>query len=601
MKRWYLLSFVLLLLLPVTIVQANAPITEEVELTEEQLLEEAERNGWLEPSRVPESSESLKEQRLIHQLSEQFLKNIQQRKNDFEISGVALDFSITSKDQVNRIIFQAVLAAYNKDEYLAYDARGYTLRYTYTSSKISATFQHKYGMTKEQADEVERETKRLAPIITKNAKNDHDKVKAIHDYVVLNIEYDPKMRQEFNTPYHALTRKETLCSGYSTFTYKLLEATGIPARLISGTSNGVGHAWNMVQLDGKWYHLDTTWDDPINKPADYITYNYYMLDDQTLKETHFWTTGGLNNYDRPYPKANNNYKRHLEEIHFYDFLAKISQNHVTLSTPESAIDYFQRQIDYYEDEAVVFLPKEIDRDVLRKIATILATDNRDVKILMYFQDPTKRHPKHQRFRLTFDYQGKKPLVKKLQFVQPKTDVFHVNDTFSFNVQAVLSNGKVLDVTNHSDFILLDPNDVATYSNGVVKLVKRGTFDLFARFRNQEVIMPVQSELEWMIDKEKFDAYEEKKQNVSTDHTWTIVFNDELHRHIQDKPYLYVVVSKATGEDAHAHFVTDYNALKIHPPVNGYERKTTYNVFIHDIRNQTNDIISPPVRFTFTTK
>ncbi len=601
MKRWYLLSFVLLLLLPVTIVQANSPPTEEIVLTEEELLEEAERNGWLEPSRTPETSESLKEQKLVHQLSEEFLKNIQQRKSNFTISGFTFDFSITSREQANRIIFQAVIAAYNKDEYLAYDARGYTLRYTYTSSNISATFDHKYGMTKEEADYVEEETQRLAPIITKNAKNDHDKVKAIHDYVVLNTEYDQKMRQEFNTPYHALKRKETLCSGYSTLTFKLLEAVDVPVRLISGTSNGVGHAWNMVQLDGKWYHLDTTWDDPVNRPADYVTYNYYMLDDRTLKETHFWTPGGLNKYDRPYPAASSNYKRHLEDIHFFDLLATISQNSVTLTTPESAVAYFQQEIDYYEDDAVVFLPKNMGRDVLRKIATITATNNRDVKLLMYFQDPTKRNPNYQRFRLTFDYQGKKPTVKKLQFAQPKTGFFHVHESFPLQVQAVLSNGEVLDVTKRSDFLLIDPNDVATFSNGMVQLVQRGTFDLFARFREQEVIMPVQSEFEWMLDKDQFDKYEEKKYDTPTDHTWTIVFNDKLHRHIQNNPQFYVVVSKANGEDAKAQIVTDYNVLKIHPPVNGYEPKTTYNVFIHDIRNQSNDIISPPVRFTFTTK
>lgn len=601
MKRSYLLPLLFLLLLPVTIVHANSPPTEEFILTEEELLKEAERHGWLEPSRVPETTENLKEKKLVHQLSQQFLKSIQARESEFSISGFTLDFAITSKEHASKLIFQAVIEAYNQDEYLAYDARGYSLRYSFTSSTIQARFEHKYGMTQEQADYVEKETKRLAPIITKNSKNDHDKVKAIHDFVVLNTEYDDKMRQEYNTPYHALTLQETLCSGYSTLTYKLLEAADVPVRLISGTSRGIGHAWNMVKLDGKWYHLDTTWDDPKGSSKNSVNYNYYMLDDKTLADTHTWESGGLNRYDRPYPEAVSNYKLHLENIHYFDLLKRISQSSITLNNIDNAVPYFQEQIDYYEEDGVVFLPKDISLNVLRRISSIIATNNRDVEVRMYFQPPSVRNSEYQRLRLTFNYKSGRPTVKKLQFVQPKSNLLYVHDSYPVKIEATFSNGKVLDVTSRSDFLLIDPDNITNRSNGVIQLIQRGTFDMFARFREQEVTIPIQSEFEWLLNQDKFQEYEEKKSNVPRNHTWTVVFNDELHRSVKTNPQQHVVVTKRNGENVDVNIVTDDNIIKIHPPFNGYEAKTTYNVYLYNIQNNSKDIISPAVRFTFTTK
>ena len=601
MKKWYIFPLIFFLLLPVTIVQGNELPSEEIILTEEELLQEAEQKGWLEPSRTPETSESLKEKKLIQQLSQKFLKNIQARNHTFTISASTNDFLIKSSEHANKLIFQAVIEAYNQDEYLAYDARGYTLRYSLTSTKITAIFEHKYGMTSEQAEYVERETKRLAPIITKNAKTDHEKVKAIHDFVVLNTEYDKDSSQELNTPYHALTSKKTLCSGYSTLTYKLLEAVNVPVRLISGTSSGIGHAWNMVKVDNKWYHLDTTWDDPIGTNASPITYNYYMLDDATLSNTHNWRVGGLNQYDRPYPKAENNYKHHLESIHYFDLLKEISQNYVTLTNVDHAIAYFQQQIDYYEDEGVVFLPKNIEFNSLRRISSVIATNNPDVQIRMFFPKPSAGKTDYQLFRLTFNYKSGKPIITKLQFVQPKDNLLYVHDSYPVNIQATFSNGKTLDVTKRSDFLLIDPNNVATYSNGIVQLIQRGTFEMFARFRGQEIMIPIISEFEWLLNNDKFKEYEEKKSNVPHNHVWTIIFNDELHRSVKTNPQQHVVLTKENGEHVTANIVTDGNVVKIYPPFSGYEPKTTYNVYLYNIQNNSNDVISPAVRFTFTTK
>jgi transglutaminase/protease-like cytokinesis protein 3 len=75
-----------------------------------------------------------------------------------------------------------------------------------------------------------------------------------------------------------------------------MDAESIPCVLISGTAqNSEGttenHEWNYVQLDGKWYAIDVTWDDPIIQGGGYLTnslkYKYFLKGLNTINKNHF--------------------------------------------------------------------------------------------------------------------------------------------------------------------------------------------------------------------------------------------------------------------------------------------------------------------------
>lgn len=53
--------------------------------------------------------------------------------------------------------------------------------------------------------------------------NDHEKIKAIHDYIVLHVQYDTSYNQAINAPYFALTNGKTLCNGYAMLAYDMLK------------------------------------------------------------------------------------------------------------------------------------------------------------------------------------------------------------------------------------------------------------------------------------------------------------------------------------------------------------------------------------------
>ena len=106
-------------------------------------------------------------------------------------------------------------------------------------------------------------------IVSRRSGNIYEDIKMVHDYLVDNIEYDRSIsRNNIYYVYGAIVNKVAVCEGYArSFTY-ILDQMGIPCVLVIGTgTNSRGeterHAWNYVQLQGSWYAVDCTWDDPV--------------------------------------------------------------------------------------------------------------------------------------------------------------------------------------------------------------------------------------------------------------------------------------------------------------------------------------------------
>lgn len=122
----------------------------------------------------------------------------------------------------------------------------------------------------------------LDKIITPNM-TDEEKVKAIHDYLIYNADYyhgDLDTRPGWSGSVKGvIMNQEGVCNSYALAFYTMTTAVGIPCRMVSGlATNSVGstggHAWNQVQLNGKWYYIDCTWDDPTG--GGHERYTYYL-------------------------------------------------------------------------------------------------------------------------------------------------------------------------------------------------------------------------------------------------------------------------------------------------------------------------------------
>lgn len=178
-------------------------------------------------------------------------------------------------------IFDEVMS---QDDYLHYTIEKYSYVYEGFEGDVTISFQVQYAETKEQSDYVTSRVDEILSLIITDGMDEYQKEKAIHDYIVLNVEYDTSYTE--NSAYAALTKGKTVCQGYSLLAYKMLNRAGIETRIVEGNAKGGLHLWNLVNLEGKWYHLDCTWDDPVSNRDGYISYRFFNLTDEQISVDH---------------------------------------------------------------------------------------------------------------------------------------------------------------------------------------------------------------------------------------------------------------------------------------------------------------------------
>ncbi len=131
---------------------------------------------------------------------------------------------------------------------------------------------------KEKADQI------IKSIIT-DGMSSLDKIKAIHDYLILNCTYDYNnyiagtIALESRLAYGPLVNQSAICQGYCAAFNLLCERAGIRSIAINGfaPSSSDEHAWNMLLSDGQIYYVDVTHDDPVPDQKGHISYKYYYL------------------------------------------------------------------------------------------------------------------------------------------------------------------------------------------------------------------------------------------------------------------------------------------------------------------------------------
>ena len=117
--------------------------------------------------------------------------------------------------------------------------------------------------------------------------NEYDRELFLHDALLKKCAYASdvkKIEQDWRpfTLYGALVENKAVCEGYTKAMQYLLSFAGIESIPVNGTANGDWHQWNLVKINGCWYHLDATWDDSDS----YIFYDYFNITDFTLKYDH---------------------------------------------------------------------------------------------------------------------------------------------------------------------------------------------------------------------------------------------------------------------------------------------------------------------------
>ncbi len=121
--------------------------------------------------------------------------------------------------------------------------------------------------------------------------SDVEKALYIHDHLASRYEYDTRDPQSDTDPcrydaYSLIVEGRAVCEGYALAYLYFMKRLGIPCRTLP--SDAMGHMWNQIQLEGRWYHVDVTWDDPIEDMPGRAEHKYFLKSDSAWAASYIW-------------------------------------------------------------------------------------------------------------------------------------------------------------------------------------------------------------------------------------------------------------------------------------------------------------------------
>jgi len=143
-------------------------------------------------------------------------------------------------------------------------------------------------------NELKSEINKIVGLV--EGKDDFEKALFIHDYIVLNSEYDLELLEilesggllsgdlysEKYSEYSILINGTGVCGSYALAYRALMNAAGVDCLYLS--SFQMGHAWNLVKIDGEWYHVDCCWDDPVPDIYGNARRTFFLRTDEEIME-----------------------------------------------------------------------------------------------------------------------------------------------------------------------------------------------------------------------------------------------------------------------------------------------------------------------------
>lgn len=140
-----------------------------------------------------------------------------------------------------------------------------------------------YGMMdSDEREEMKEAIADFKDTYITSGMSDFEKEIMIIKWLVENCSYEKAKDWSRATGYSCIVEGKAQCSGYADAFLQTAKACGLEVRYVYSST----HAWNLIKLDGEWYHVDVTWEDPVGR-NDYgfsgLRNLYINLEDDEIK------------------------------------------------------------------------------------------------------------------------------------------------------------------------------------------------------------------------------------------------------------------------------------------------------------------------------
>ena len=164
------------------------------------------------------------------------------------------------------------------------------ISYSYAGRQVSLEFANKYQQdVSDLWNILDTEINRIVGIV-KKIPNKIEQIHRINQYLCARVKTNSSTEGRFGDAYGALILKEARCEGYAKAAKLILDRVGFDSIIAYGRALSGGgqedHAWNIIEVNGNYYHFDFTWNSGRSQHG-IPGQEYMFLDDDTAKIEHF--------------------------------------------------------------------------------------------------------------------------------------------------------------------------------------------------------------------------------------------------------------------------------------------------------------------------
>ena len=211
-------------------------------------------------------------------------------KTEIDFSNVGGGFS--SQEEMKVILSESVYSVLRDHPQFFMYSGAYTYEFSEDLMLSSVVLKMKTVIDEKDAQEKQKEIDEVVDKLVADTKemDDYNKSKYIYTYIAQNTTY--KESENAHNMYGCLVEGVSVCEGYAKAYSYIMQKCGMQVAYVTGMGKNELHAWNLINIDNNWYHIDCTWGDPVTEIEDpeqkrlNVDYSYLHLTTENILVNH---------------------------------------------------------------------------------------------------------------------------------------------------------------------------------------------------------------------------------------------------------------------------------------------------------------------------
>lgn len=213
-------------------------------------------------------------------------------KNKTQIAFSNVGGGFSSQEEMKVVLSESVYSVLRDHPQFFMYSGAYTYEFSEDLMLSSVVLKLKTVIDEKDAQEKQKEIDAVVNKLVADTKemDDYNKSKYIYTYIAQNTTY--KESENAHNMYGCLVEGVSVCEGYAKAYSYIMQKCGMQVAYVTGMGKNELHAWNLINIDNNWYHIDCTWGDPViniedaQKKKMNVDYSYLHLNTETMLINH---------------------------------------------------------------------------------------------------------------------------------------------------------------------------------------------------------------------------------------------------------------------------------------------------------------------------